>query len=155
MDKGTYILNDDKNKIYNIAAAVADASYYNTIFATHPLYAKLLMDNFKSFLNDSSFTAIERQGLLIQFLETSKILEPVQDIISELQYSPLKKDYDAIILEWIYNNSEKLVASNLYKYDGHGFVTPPIRPIIIDENKGKTILEFIIKQNEKEKTDES
>lgn len=83
-----------------------------------PLLAKIMFDKFKEYLNDDFFLDIERQTLLMQFLEHYDNLEIIRDILKFTQDCELAEDYTRIIFEWNYRASDFIRKSNLRKYDG-------------------------------------
>ena len=100
------------------ATQVTNAELFYTIQKENALLAKLMLDKLKSFLSNDYFTTMERQTILMRFLEQHTDLEVVQDVLNYIQESPLKEDYTTIIMEWTYHNSENIVKQNLAKYDG-------------------------------------
>lgn len=97
---------------------VATAKIFDTVRRDNPLLAKFMMDNFKSFLSKSYFESIERQSILIQFLQDQKDLEIIHEVLEFIDSCELKQDYTEIILEWTYHNGDNIRNFYLSKYDG-------------------------------------
>ena len=128
------------------AMQVADAEFYSQVYENTPMIAKLMMDKFKEFINNDYFTALERQTVLIKFLECQNIVEIVQEVLKFVENCELKEDYEAIILEWLYNNSEDIIQTNLARVDGEFLCLSKEenKVILADINKPKIVeQEFI------------
>ena len=100
------------------ATQVTDANLYNSVKQENPLLAKLMMDKLKLFLDNDYFATVERQTVLMKFLQEHTDNETINDVLTFLDNSELKQDYSAIIMEWTYHNSENIVEQTLAKYDG-------------------------------------
>lgn len=144
MVKGTYILSEDRETTLQMFTAiqVADAEFYTQVYENTPMIAKLMMDKFKEFMENDYFTALERQTVLIKFLECQNIVEIVQEVLKFVENCELKQDYEAIILEWLYHNSEDIIQTNLARVDGEF--------LCLSKEENKVILSGIGKPTEKE-----
>ena len=91
------------------ATQVTDANLYNSVKQENPLLAKLMMDKLKLFLDNDYFATLERQTVLMKFLQEHTDNETINDVLTFLDNSELKQDYSAIIMEWTYHNSENIV----------------------------------------------
>ncbi len=105
---------------FTTAAHVANYDVYCPILKINPLLAKLMLDQFKSFLNNSYFTCLERQSVLMKFLTQPFEYELTQEILQFLYkdlQEDLQEDYKVIIMEWTFHNSSKIKQSLLAKFD--------------------------------------
>lgn len=121
MVKGAYILMEDDRELtfqFLVASQVVDVEVYDAIMAQSPLLASLMMKKFKQFLDNKYFTPIERQTILIQFLEAKYPYEIISDVLNYLNTCSTLEDYTTIIMEWTFHNSELIISQNLAKYDG-------------------------------------
>lgn len=122
MVKGSYILMDEKRQqeIELITSLqVATSKIFDVVRRENPLLAKFMMDKFKSFLNKNCFEAIERQSVLIQFLQDQADLTVVHEVLEFIDTAcELKQDYFEIILEWTFHNGDSIRKFYLSKYDG-------------------------------------
>ena len=111
---------NEREKLVELVTSqqVVNAEFYNALRQSTPLLSKLMMDKFKNFLNDQYFTDIERQTMLMKFLETQNDIDVIKDILSHIQNCECKDDYTKIIMEWTFHNSENIVKQNLAKVDG-------------------------------------
>lgn len=100
------------------ATQVAMAELYYNIMQDNPLLAKLMMDKLKAFLGNDYFATMERQTILMRFLEEHTNMEVIQDVLNYVKTCSLKSDYTTIIMEWTFHNSENIVKQALAKYDG-------------------------------------
>ena len=111
------------------ATQVADAKLFYAVQQENALLAKLMMDKLKAFLNNDYFATIERQTVLMRFLEEHDNWEVIQDLLNNIKQCDLKDDYTTIIMEWTFHNNEKIKTYELAKYDGCVLslskVTPP------------------------------
>ena len=99
---------------------VVDAKLFNRTRQENPMLAKLMFNKFKKFLVNDTVTDIERQTMLIRFLETQGDFGLVTEIIRYLQTCPLQEDYKEIIMEWTYHNSDLIRKHLLHAVDGVG-----------------------------------
>ena len=99
---------------------VVDAKLFNRTRQENPMLAKLMFNKFKKFLVNDTVTDIERQTMLIRFLETQGDFGLVSEIIRYLQTCPLQEDYKEIIMEWTYHNSDLIRKHLLQAVDGVG-----------------------------------
>lgn len=111
---------DDRDKAIEafVAMQVACADVYYKILYENPLLAKLMMDKLKSFLVDEQFEAIERQSVLIKFLQEHTEMEVVHEILDFIDKCDLKNDYTTIIMEWTFYNDQGIKDFYLSKLDG-------------------------------------
>ena len=111
---------NEREKLVELVTSqqVVNAEFYNALRQSTPLLSKLMMDKFKNFLNDQYFTDIERQTMLMKFLETQTDIDVIKEILSHTQNCECKDDYIKIIMEWTFHNSENIVKQNLAKVDG-------------------------------------
>ena len=101
-------MNDREQAIELITATqVAMADLYYAVMEENPMLAKLMMDKMKSFLSNSEITAMERQTVLMRFLEEHTNMDVIHEV-----------DYSTIIMEWSYHNNEDIKKYYLAKYDG-------------------------------------
>lgn len=116
-------MDDEREQLVEITTAqqVINAEFYNALKRDYPMLAQLMWEKFKNFLNDSYFTDIERQTILMKFFEEQKDLDLIQDIIKFAKECDLKDDYTKIIMEWTYNNSDIIIREALKSVDGLGF----------------------------------
>ena len=108
----------EKSIEFLISQQVVNAEFYNTVCQQTPLLSKLMMDKFKTFLDDTYFTDLERQTMLMQFFEKHTNIDIIKEIVDYVQNCECKDDYTKVVLEWSYHNSEKIVKLNLAKVDG-------------------------------------
>lgn len=122
MVEGTHflIMAEDRELTLELLTAtqVADAKLFYSVRKENALLAKLMMDKLKAFLDNDYFATIERQTILMRFLEEHDDWEVIQDLLKHLQKSELKDDYTTIIMEWTYHNNETIKTYELAKYDG-------------------------------------
>jgi len=111
---------EDRAKLVELITSqqVVNAEFYNSLRVHTPLLSKLMMDKFKHFLNDEYWTDLERQTMLMKFLEDQSDIEVIKEILEYTQGCDRKDDYTKIIMEWTFHNSEKIIKSNLAKVDG-------------------------------------
>lgn len=111
---------EDREKTLELITAtqVAMAKLYYTIMEENPLLAKLMMDKLKSFLNNDYFATMERQTILMRFLEEHTNMDVINEVLQFIDKCELKQDYYTIITEWTFHNSENIIQHNLAKYDG-------------------------------------
>ena len=100
------------------ATQVATADLYYAVMEENPMLAKLMMDKMKSFLSNEEVTPMERQTVLMRFLEEHTNMDVIHEVLSSIDNSPLKEDYSAIIMEWNYHNTDVIKGYYLAKYDG-------------------------------------
>lgn len=103
-----------------IANQVTDAKLYNSFVQQSPMLANLMMRKFKLFLDDAYFTDIERQTMLMKFLEEHIGSDAITEVIEHAQNSELKSDYATILMEWMFHNSESIIDKSLACVDGVG-----------------------------------
>ena len=113
-------MDEDREQLLRIITAtqVSNAKLYTSISKESPLLAKLMMDKFNQFLSDEDITSIERQTLLMKFLEEQKNLDIVRDVLTFAKQCPLKDDYIKILMEWEFHNSENIIRHHLASVDG-------------------------------------
>ena len=112
-------MNDREQAIELITATqVATADLYYAVMEENPMLAKLMMDKMKSFLSNSEITAMERQTVLMRFLEEHTNMDVIHEVLDSINNSELKDDYSTIIMEWSYHNNEDIKKYYLAKYDG-------------------------------------
>ena len=112
-------MNDREQAIELITATqVATADLYYAVMEENPMLAKLMMDKMKSFLSNSEITAMERQTVLMRFLEEHTNMDVIHEVLDSINNSELKEDYSTIIMEWSYHNNEDIKKYYLAKYDG-------------------------------------
>lgn len=112
-------MNDREQAIELITATqVAMADLYYAVMEENPMLAKLMMDKMKSFLSNSEITAMERQTVLMRFLEEHTNMDVIHEVLDSINNSELKDDYSTIIMEWSYHNNEDIKKYYLAKYDG-------------------------------------
>ena len=99
---------------------LVNTNVYNILKQQNPLLAKLMLDKFKALLVNSDISDIERQTLLIGFLESQKDYSVIKDILEHIHNCELKDDYNAIIMEWTYHNTDTIIRNNLKTVDGVG-----------------------------------
>ena len=111
---------NEREKLVELVTSqqVVNAEFYNALRQSTPLLSKLMMDKFKNFLNDQYFTDIERQTMLMKFLESQTDIDVIKEILIHTEKCDCKDDYTKIIMEWTYHNSENIVKQNLAKVDG-------------------------------------
>lgn len=100
------------------ATQVAMADLYYSIMEENPMLAKLMMDKMKSFLTKDCYAAMERQTVLMRFLQEHTNLDVIHEVLDCVNNCELKEDYTAIIMEWTYHNTEKIKKHYLGKCDG-------------------------------------
>lgn len=100
------------------ATQVANASLFNGVKKENPMLAKLMMDKLKSFLTKDCYSTMERQTVLMRFLQEHTDLDIIHDVLDYVNNSELKQDYTAIIMEWTYHNNDKIKKYYLAKCDG-------------------------------------
>lgn len=120
MVKGAYILMAERESQIRLITTtqVVNGASFETIRVENPFIAKLMLDTFKDFLNDTYFTALERQTFLLQFFKTHTDLEVIREVLTCISESPNKEDYTRIVMEWTLRASESIVEANLTRYDG-------------------------------------
>lgn len=120
MDKGTYILNEDREQMVEFVTSqqVVNGEFYSSLTQYSPMLAKMMLDKFKDFLNDSYFTSMERQTLLMKFFENHDNIDIIKEILEFIQKCERKEDYTKIVMEYMYHNSEDIIKANLAKVDG-------------------------------------
>ena len=112
-------MNDREQAIELITATqVATADLYYAVMEENPMLAKLMMDKMKSFLSNPEITAMERQTVLMRFLEEHTNMDVIHEVLDSINNSELKDDYSTIIMEWSYHNNEDIKKYYLAKYDG-------------------------------------
>ena len=111
---------NERNKLVELMASqqVVNAEFYNSLIQQNPVLAKLMLDKFKTFLDDDYFTDLERQTLLIKFFEEQTDSDLQKEILLHIENCECKEDYTKIILEWAFHNSDLIRQNNLAKYDG-------------------------------------
>lgn len=111
---------DDREQAIELVTAtqVAMADLYYAVMEENPMLAKLMMDKMKSFLSNNEVTAMERQTVLMRFLEEHTNMDVIHEVLNTIENSPLKEDYSAIVMEWNYHNTEDIKKYYLAKYDG-------------------------------------
>ena len=67
------------------ATQVADAKLFYAVQQENALLAKLMMDKLKAFLNNDYFATIERQTVLMRFLEEHDNWEVIQDLLNNIK----------------------------------------------------------------------
>lgn len=136
-------MNDREQAIELITATqVATADLYYAVMEENPMLAKLMMDKMKSFLSNEEITTMERQTVLMRFLEEHTNMDVIHEVLDSINNSSLKEDYSAIIMEWNFHNTESIKKYYLAKYDGS----------ILSLDKSNPIPNF--KKSEKTGTDE-
>lgn len=153
---------EDREKIIELVTSqqVTNAEFFNAVKESTPLLAELMMDKFKSFLNDPYFTDLERQTTLMKYFEEQKDTESIKDILSFLEESPCKDDYTKIIMEWTYHNSEDIVKRNLARFDGAGLYGKKPKynklekPVEITEEVLQNLVENVLNIMQKDEPDE-
>ena len=127
---------------------VSDAKLFYAVQQENALLAKLMMDKLKAFLNNDYFATIERQTVLMRFLEEHDNWEVIQDLLNNIKQCDLKDDYTTIIMEWTFHNNERIKTYELAKYDGSVLslsrVTPPpdFRPHDSTQNFVQSIVQI-------------
>jgi len=134
-------MSEDRERTVELITStqVANADLFYKIQQENPVLAKLMLDKLKAFLSNDYFATMERQTILTDFLERHTHNDIIQEVLSSLTECPLKQDYQTIIMEWTYHNSEKIIQRNLAKYDGDLFIlpkTPKDPKIVIPEDTG-------------------
>lgn len=121
---------EDRDQTIEIITAtqVATASLFYDIKQESPLLAKLMMDKLKSFLTKDCYSCMERQTILMRFLEEHTDLDVIHEVLDYINNSNFKEDYTAIIMEWTYHNTDKIKKHYLAKCDGTLLCTPKINP---------------------------
>lgn len=102
------------------ATQVVEADLYYKIMEENGLLAKLMMDKLKAFLNNPYFVALERQTILMRFLELHDNMDVIQDLLQFLDKCDLKQDYSTIIMEWTFHNNDLIVQAKLDSLDASG-----------------------------------
>lgn len=121
MDKDVHTVTDRDKAIELLTShQVASAEFYNALRISSPMLSKLMMDKFKAFLNDTYFTDIERQTMLMKFFEEQTNNDVLQEVLTHIQECECKDDYTKLIMEWMYHNSDEIIRRNLAKVDGVG-----------------------------------
>jgi hypothetical protein len=100
------------------ATEVVNAYPFGVLWQESPVLAKLMLNKFKEFLSDNYFSDIERQTFLLKFLNGSHKLDIIREILAHVKDSPCADDYVRIVMDWTFNNSERLVKDTLKGYDG-------------------------------------
>ena len=123
MGKITYLLGKCMSKRdsiirLSISSQVINTTLFNNIRVSEPLVASLMLNKFKEFLNDTYFTNIERQIILIKFLRNEKDIDTIRDILNFIKTCDLKTDYEIIVMEWNLNKSDFIRYCNLEPLDG-------------------------------------
>lgn len=145
-------MNDREVMIEMITSTqVANSEVFNQVLEESPMTAKLMLDKFKSFLNNEYFTAMERQTVLIRFLEEQDNVDIVKEILTVVENSKFKSDYAPIVMEWTYKNSERIVQANLARVDGRMLGSRKRKPLPkvefnINDNDFMNVLMDITKQ---------
>lgn len=111
---------DDREQAIELITAtqVAMADLYYSVMEENPMLAKLMMDKMKSFLSNPEITAMERQTVLMRFLEEHTNMEVIHEVLDYIKDCDLKEDYTAIIMEWNFHKTEDIKKYYLAKYDG-------------------------------------
>ena len=63
------------------ATQVAMADLYYSIMEENPMLAKLMMDKMKSFLTKDCYAAMERQTVLMRFLQEHTDLDVIHEVL--------------------------------------------------------------------------
>jgi hypothetical protein len=113
-------MDNEREKLIELVTSqqVVNAEFYNALRESTPMLSKLMLEKFKNFLNDEYFTDLERQTMLMKFLESQDDIDVVKEILSHTEKCDCKDDYTKIIMEWTFHNSEDIVKQNLAKVDG-------------------------------------
>lgn len=132
-------MSEDRERTLELITAtqVVNADLYYTILQENAFLAKLMLDKLKCFLNNDYFATMERQTVLMKFLEEHTRIDVIQDVLQFINNCNLKNDYIAIIMEWTFHNSEKIKNHLLAKYDGS----------LLSLSKTTPKPEFQVKQN--------
>lgn len=114
-------MGEDREQAVELIAAtqVSMADFYYTVMEENPMLAKLMMDKMKSFLTSPKYAAMERQTILMRFLEEHTNMDVIHEVLDYIKDCELKDDYTAIIMEWNYHNTEYIKNYYLSKYDGN------------------------------------
>ena len=103
----------------NTAFKILEQDTFYNICENEPFVAQLMLDKFKEFLNDDYFDDIERQIILLKFLQCCYPIEFITDVLDFIQKDCiLKDDYNKVILEWNLEYNDYIKNSILQKYDG-------------------------------------
>lgn len=103
----------------NITLKILDSNEFIESTKAEPYIRDLMLNKFKEFLNDDYFTDIERQIVLIKFLQCGYDLSIINKVLQYINSEcELKDDYECIILEWTLGSSNKIKQETLYPVDG-------------------------------------
>lgn len=123
MDYRSLILEGDMERNsatrLNTAFKILEQETFNNLCQNEPFVAQLMINKFKEFLDDDYFDDIERQIILLKFLECCYPLEIITDVLDFIQNDcALKEDYSKVILEWNLQYDDYIKSNILQKYDG-------------------------------------
>ena len=74
------------------ATQVAMADLYYSIMEENPMLAKLMMDKMKSFLTKDCYAAMERQTVLMRFLQEHTDLDVIHEVLDCVNNCELKEE---------------------------------------------------------------
>ena len=146
MDKFTYILKrgfmgEDFYAKVSVIEKVVDKSLFEDLYIHEPFVCKLILDKFKTYLEDPEFDKLERQLLLIKFLKNNYPLELSRDVVEYVQNCNYSEDYTRAIMEWNYECSDFIKQYNLRQYDASQLAF---------DKEMKSAFDFHLKQKNKE-----
>lgn len=96
---------------------VLDKNMFESLYYSEPFVCKLILDKFKSCLDDEQFDSLERQLILLKFLKNNYPLELSRDVIEFACNSKFSQDYTRVIMEWNYDSSDYIKQYSLLEYD--------------------------------------
>ena len=130
------------------ATQVTDAKLFYSVLKDNALLAKFMMDKLKDFLCNPYFATIERQTILMRFLEEHTDWDVIQEILKTVNECELKHDYITIVMEWTFHNNDNIKKHTLSKYDGSVLgmnkSTPPPQFRHIDANSTQNFVQSIL-----------
>lgn len=137
---------EDRDQTIEIitAAQVVNASLFYDIKQESPLLAKLMMDKLKLFLTKDCYSCMERQTILMKFLQEHTDLDVIHEVLDYVNNSEFKEDYTTIIMEWTYHNTDKIKKHYLAKCDGTLLCMPKNNTVpIFKKDKADATEEYV------------
>ena len=104
-------------QIISVIEKVVDKSLFEELYYYEPFVCKLILDKFKSYLEDPDFDTLERQLILFKFLKNNYPLELSREVVKHAQNCPYHEDYNRVIMEWNYSCSDYIKQASLLPYD--------------------------------------